>query len=183
RLPSTVGGRRFLKTCLSKSLFACAIAVLAMSAPAFADSFDPSLPCNSTGTLCRIYLDVPITLNPGFFDFAGDVVVFDASFSPVDIVRFFPNFIDTGGGTGLGNEIFEFTLSQFPFPNLTVNAVGILQGPVVNGVAETIYDSPTGTEYDIFNTPPTSITPEPGSLFLLASGLLVGLWYKRRRPA
>lgn len=172
-----------MKTCLSKPLFACAIAILAMSAPAFADSFDPSAPCNSDGTVCRIYLDVPITLNSGFFDFAGDVVVFDASFFPVDIVRFFPNFIDTGGGTGLGNEIFEFTLNQFPFPDLTVNAVGILQGPVVNGISESIYDSQNGTEYDIFNVPPTSITPEPGSLFLLASGLLAGIWYKRRRPA
>jgi len=159
------------------------IAIFTMSAPVFADSFDPTMPCNSTGTLCRIYLDVPITLNPGFFDFAGDVVVLDASFFPVDIVRFFPNFIDTGGGTGLGNEIFEFTFNQFPFSTLTANAVGILQGPIINGVSESIYDSESGTEYDIFNVPPTSITPEPGSLFLLASGLLIGLWYKRRRPA
>lgn len=172
-----------MKTCSGKLLLTCAVFVLAMSAPALADSFDPSAPCNSDGTVCRIYLDIPITLNPGFFDFAGDVVVLDASFFPVDIVRFFPNFVDTGGGTGLGNEIFEFTLAQFPFSSLTANAVGVLQGPIIDGVSKTIYDSPSGTEYDIFNVPPTSITPEPGSLFLLASGLLAGILYKRRRPA
>jgi hypothetical protein len=58
--------------------------------------------CNANFTMCMIPENVLVQLP--FLGIAGDVIVQDPNSTNVsDVFRVFNNFVDTGGGTGLGN--------------------------------------------------------------------------------
>ncbi len=115
-------------------------------------------------------------VNLPYIAFAGDAVLLDPSGAVSDVVRFFNNVLDTGGGTGFSTQILMYSkidtgvdLSVGPdlgLPNpstYSVNAVRLLEAP--DG-SPTVYNG-NGTLYSFY-----SDTPEPSTIFYMAAGLL-----------
>lgn len=102
---------------------------------------------------------------------AGDILVLDAGGSISDVFRIFNNVVDTGRGTGLGNQVFLFSLDEGNLPSpstYSANFVSVMEGPAVNGVTETDINS-NGTIFRLFS--PNAV-PEGGSTAVL---LLIGV--------
>jgi hypothetical protein len=136
----------------------------------------PISSCAADFSSCNIYEDGMVLTLPGLA-ISGDVVVVNAKSVVVDVFHIFNDFVDTGGGTGLGGTAFLFAanLHNLPSPaNYTSNAVTIPEGTLdVNGYVETTYNG-NGTLYNIFTT-----APEPGTLAFLGVG--AGLLLLRRK--
>ena len=134
--------------------------------------------CAPDFSSCNVYEDNMILVLPGLA-ISGDVIVTNNS-TVLDVFRINNNFVDTGGGTGLGTTAFLFAadLNDLPSPsNYSVNAVTVPLGPLVpGGFYETTYNG-NGTLYNIF-TPIFTPVPEPGTLGLL--GLAASLLFLRR---
>ena len=99
-----------------------------------------------------------------------------------DVFRIFNDFIDTGGGTGLGTTAFLYSedLGNLPNPSTySANAVFINEsyGSGV-GTIETDYSN-GGTFYQVFSQ--DDGTPEPSTFALMGIGAAVVVW--RRRAA
>jgi hypothetical protein len=83
--------------------------------------------CNSSFTICMIPENVVVQLP--FLGIAGDVVLQEPTSTTVsDVFRIFNNFVDTGGGTGLGNLAILYSAGDpnnpLPTPaSYSVNAV------------------------------------------------------------
>ena len=90
------------------------------------------------------------------------MILIDPDGSISDIVRFFNNLIDTGGGTGLGDQVFMYSKLNLPI-SVSVNAVRIAEAPVGQ---PTIYVG-NGTVYSIYS----DVIPEPSSLSFMLGGL------------
>ena len=89
-------------------LFAMLSAVIAW--PTLARAADAAV-CDSACTVCSIrenvVVQLPSTCQPPA---AGDVIIQGASSTKAtDLFRVFNNLVDTGGGTGLGNQVFLYS--------------------------------------------------------------------------
>jgi hypothetical protein len=126
------------------------------------------------------------SLNLPFIAFAGDIVLMDPNGAVSDVVRFFNNVLDTGGGTGFSTLVFMFSKVDtgpdfsvgpdlgLPNPSTySVNVVTLLEAP---GGKPTVYNG-NGTLYSFY-----SDTPEPSSVFCVGAGLLLALtaWVRKR---
>ena len=131
--------------------------------------------CNPA--MCDLIEGIPVTLP--FIAFAGDVILLDPDGSVSDVARFFNNVLDTGNGTGLGNQVLVYSKIDsgpdlsvgpdlgLPSPSTySANAVRIAEAP--DGMA-TDYNG-NGTIYHIY-----SDVPEPSAMALTGIGLLA-LW-------
>lgn len=125
-------------------------------------------------------------VNLPFIAFAGDVILLDPDGSVSDVVRFFNDVLDTGGGTGFGDQVLMYSKIDGPgdnsvgpdlgLPNpstYSVNAVTLREAP--DG-APTVYNG-NGTNYNFFSN-----VPEPSTLVLAGAGL-VAVWWGRRLRA
>jgi hypothetical protein len=141
----------------------------------------PASSCTPTFTSCDVYEDGNILQLRGLA-IAGDVVLLDAPSSISDVFRIFNNVVNTGGGTGLGNEAFLFSVDEGNLPSassLSVNAVFVPEGTVaIGGLVETDFVG-NGTTYRIFSAEPTAAL-EPPMLALLGIGL-AGLGFAHRK--
>src|SRR5262249_51550084 len=84
--------------------------------------------CNPTATACQIQENSLVQLP--FLAIAGDVIIQEPNSTNVsDVFRIFNNFVDTGGGTGLGNVAILYSADDnLPLPNpstYSANAVVI----------------------------------------------------------
>jgi hypothetical protein len=153
-----------------------------LGAPA-ASSADPISSCNATVTQCDIYEDSLLDLggsgNNGFF-IAGDWILLDADGTISDVLRFFNNLRDTGGGTGLGTRAFLYSDDQGNLPaTFSVNARRISEGPPdATGATLTTFTS-NGTLYRVHGDEVAEVVPEPATFGLVAVGLLA---LRRLRP-
>jgi hypothetical protein len=138
--------------------------------------------CNAAA--CDVVEGVLTTLP--FVALSGDVILLDGDGSISDVVRFLNNIVDTGGGTGLGNQVFIYSkidsgpdLSAGPDVGLPTtfssNAVRI---PEAAEGSPTIYNG-NGTIYSFYSDAPTAV-PEPAS-FGLSLTVLVGTFVVRRK--
>jgi hypothetical protein len=121
-----------------------------------------------------------------FIAFSGDVILLDPDGTVSDVARFFNNIVDTGGGTGLGNQVLVFSkidsgadssvgpdLGLPPPSSYSSNAVTIQEAP--DGFA-TDYNG-NGTIYHIY-----SDVPEPSGAALVGIGLIMLGPLARRTP-
>jgi hypothetical protein len=134
----------------------------------------PASSCTPTFTSCDVYEEGNILQLPALA-IAGDVVLLDAPNTISDVFRIFDNILDTGGGTGLGNEAFLFSADEGNLPSsLSANAVFVLEGiGSVGGLAETDFVG-NGTTYHIFSGEP-SVAPEPSMLALVSVAIALAL--------
>jgi hypothetical protein len=136
-----------------------------------------------TPAACDVFEGV--LLNLPFIAVGGDVILLDPDGSVSDVVRFFNNVLDTGGGTGLGTQVFMYSKIDSPDKSLgpdaglpspstySVNAVRIPEAP--DGTP-TIYIG-SGVIYSFY-----SDAPEPSTIGCVAAGLLaLGARFLRRR--
>jgi hypothetical protein len=136
--------------------------------PAFPASI-PQSSCDQITGECNVY-EGSLFQDPSFTFFAGDVVLLDANGASSDVLRFYNNLIDTGGGTGLGDGFLEFATPGNHSPdalNLSVNAAFISKSPAVGGVSVTDYVGSTGFLFHIYS----SEVPEASAVALIGSGL------------
>jgi hypothetical protein len=158
---------------MKRIVYALALLSGLLAAPALRAT--PISSCASNFSSCNIYEDDIVLSLPGI-GISGDVVVM-RGLAVLDVFRIFNDFVDTGGGTGLGRTAFLYAadLHNLPDPaSYSVNAVTIPIGStLVAGYIETTYVG-NGTDYNIFTA-----TPEPGTLGLL--GLGGGLLLLRRK--
>jgi hypothetical protein len=161
---------------------------LATSAPILAGCFFllaaplfglPASSCTPTFTLCDVYEDGNILQLPALA-IAGDVVLLDAPSTISDVFRVFNNIIDTGGGTGLGDQAFLFSADEGNLPSiLSVNAAFVPEGTITaGGLVQTDFLA-NGTTYHVFSGEPIA-APEPTTLALLGIGF-AGLGFMKRR--
>jgi hypothetical protein len=140
--------------------------LILLSVPAAAT---PIASCNANFTLCTIYENILLQLP--FTAFAGDVIITDPG-GPVvsDIFRIFNNFVNTGGGTGLGNMAFLYSADDTTLPapsTYSANAQFITEAP--SGITPYLGN---GTTYLLGN-------PEPQTSGLL--GLAIAMAFVARR--
>jgi len=137
----------------------------------------PISSCTANFSSCNVYEDNMTLTLPGLA-ISGDVIIVSGT-TVLDVFQINNDFVDTGGGTGLGMTAFLFAadLHDLPSPaNYSVNAITIPVGPpVAGGFFETTYNG-NGTAYNIF-TP----VPEPGTFALF--GVAAGALLLRRRRA
>ncbi len=137
--------------------------------PAFARA-TPLSSCASNGSTCSIYENQLVALP--FEAFAGDLIVQNSKGATVDVFRIPNDVVDTGGGTGLGDQAFLYGLDVYNLPDpstYSVNAVTVALGPAVaGGYYETDYAASFGTVYKLF-TP----VPEASSVWLAGFGFLL----------
>jgi hypothetical protein len=150
-------------------LFAAALALLPVLGTAA-----PLVQCNPSFTSCLIPENVMLQLP--FLGISGDVILLDPVTHAVsDVFRIFNNFVDTGGGTGLGNLVFLYSSDDStPLPNpatYSFNAVTIMENP--SGITDYVSN---GTDYAL------ATAPEPGTFGLLGLGIgmMAVLSLKRR---
>lgn len=171
-----LGGRMVrLVRCFKAGLALALASLLMLPAPALAV---PSSSCSPDLTVCSIYEDGSF-FQPGFLFISGDLVLVDTSGQISDVLRFFNDFVDTGGGTGIGFTMFLYSDDEHNLPDpasFSVNAVFILEGPtIVGSFIETDYFS-DGTLYQIFSN-----APEPATLPLMGlAAIVMGLIIRRR---
>ncbi len=155
--------KRFARVVLFLSLLGL------LSFPCFADVLANCTPNFST---CDIPENVVVDLP--FATFAGDVIVLEPDLSAIsDVFRIFNDILDTGAGTGVGDQAFLFSSDDStPLPStFSANAVVIVEGP--NGIAS-YTSSGTGITYILG-------TPEPASWVLVGISLVVLAWFARAR--
>jgi hypothetical protein len=119
--------------------------------------------CNASFTSCQIPENVMLQLP--FLGISGDVILLDPVTHAVsDVFRIFNNFVNTGGGTGLGNLVFLYSSDDStPLPDpstYSLNAVTIMENP--SGVTDYVSN---GTDYAL------ATAPEPGTFGLLGLGI------------
>ena len=84
----------------------------------------PISSCISSADCSIFELTQPFVLP--FSAFSGDVVLLDPSGATSDVFRIFNDFVNTGGGTGLGRQTFLFSVDEGNLPSpstLSANAV------------------------------------------------------------
>lgn len=152
--------------------------------PALCSSL-PQSSCNLNAGECNVY-EGSLFQNPNTLFYAGDLVLLDADGAYSDILRFYNDIVDTGGGTGFGDAFLEFSASDgdsqgdvdLSSLKLSANAAFITEAPAVAGVSVTDYTGPSGTLFHIYSN---SEVPEPCAVWLIASGLLfVAAWTAKR---
>ena len=147
--------------------FLSAIAWFSISAVAA-----PIANCNASFTACSIPENVLLQLP--FLAIAGDVIVQEPNSTAVsDVFRIFNNFVDTGGGTGLGNLVFLYSAD---------NTTSLPDPSTYSRNAITIREAATGlTSFNGNGTVYTLDTPEPSSFGLLGLGLITLLLVSLKR--
>ena len=155
--------------------------------PAVAGSLSQSS-CDFNANQCNVY-EGSLFQDPNALFYAGDLVLLDANGTYSDVLRFYNDIIDTGGGTGFGDAFLEFSAPDGDSAgdvdlnslNLSANAAFIPEAAAVGGMAVTDYTGPSGTLFHIYSAVPSAV-PEPSAVLLLASGLLfVTGWTAKRR--
>jgi hypothetical protein len=136
----------------------------------------PTSTCAPDFSSCNIYENQVSFFPAGGLGIAGDVVIKSGS-NTIAVFRIFNDFVNTGGGTGLGDSGFLYSAAFYNLPapsSYSVNAVTVPLGPeLATGFNETIYNG-NGTLYNIF-----TIAPEPSTFgFLVVGGLLLA-WRSR----
>lgn len=140
---------------------------IGIATAAFADPVPPST-CAADFSSCQVYESGPFSL-PGLA-ISGDVIVQDDANTISDVFRIFNDFLDTGGGTGLGDMAELFSADENNLPTtFSDNAVFIQEGPgdPTTGFEVTDYVG-NGTDYVLHSGP----VPEPSSVTLLCLGLV-----------
>lgn len=176
--------------CLSTLLLGLVVLYIPLSASVIGGNSSQVTDFSLSSPICNAatcdLLEGHLTMLP-FIAFAGDVILLDEDGSTSDVVRFFNNVLNTGGGTGLGNQVQVYSRIDvgpdysvgvdlgLPNPPFSVNAVSITEAGVGSA---TVYDG-NGTLYNIY-----SDVPEPSDIVLLSTGLLaVGGLMRKRPPA
>lgn len=160
-----------------KVLFSTLLALWALAPNVHAGPASSCLPDFSS---CSIFEDgLPLSL-PGLA-ISGDVILRDRfTGGTSDVFRVFNDFVDTGGGTGLGFTVFLFSedLHNLPAPSTySVNAIFINEAASTGvGTIETDYIG-NGTLYKIFSR--DDGTPEPSTFGLMGIGAAVVVWRRR----
>jgi hypothetical protein len=144
--------------------------------------------CAADFSSCSLYEDGLVLTLPGLA-ISGDVILLDVDRSVSDVFRIFNDFVDTGGGTGLGGtaELFSLSLRDLPLPTTySANAVTIAESTTVivgganAGLTETDYNG-NGTIYRLFSSEEPVTTPEPTTFGMLGMGFVVlGSRYVKR---
>ena len=81
--------------------------------------------CTAAFSACEVYEDGNLLQLPAL-TIAGDVVLLDAPSTVSDVFRIFNNIVNTGGGTGVGDQAFLFSADEGNLPIvLSVNAVSM----------------------------------------------------------
>ena len=89
-----------------------------------------------------------------------------------DVFRLFNNLFDTGGGTGLGNMVFLYSVDNGPLPDPSTYSLN----------AMTIKEAATGlTSFNGNGTIYTLDTPEPSTFGLLGLGVIAMLFLSRKK--
>jgi hypothetical protein len=120
-------------------------------------------PCNATFTSCFIVENTLLQLP--FTAISGDVIILEPSSNVVsDVFRIFDDFVDTGGGTGLGQTAFLYSNDDStPLPNPSTYSLN----------AVTIHEAAVGsTSFTGNGTTYTFESPEPGTFALIALAFL-----------
>lgn len=158
----------------------CAAALALLPVPGIADSLlpmsdaaDPPAQCSADFSSCLIPENVLLELP--FLAISGDVILLDPQTNTVsDVFRIFNNFVNTGAGTGLGDEVFLYSSDDStPLPSpatYSANAVTIMEDP--SGSTHYVRN---GTDY-LLNP-----APEPSTFGLLGLGIGVMALFSRRR--
>jgi hypothetical protein len=136
--------------------FPCLANQLAACAPDFSSCHIPE----------NVLVDLP------FAAIAGDVIVLEPDLSAIsDVFRIFNNLLDTGLGTGLGDQAFLFSSDDStPLPDpstFSANAIAIVEGAQGEGIF-----NGNGTTYVLS-------TPEPASWLLLSVAVVSLAWFAR----
>ena len=131
------------------------------------------VPCNAAFTSCFIVENTLLQFPSGFIAISGDVII-EESYSTVvsDVFRIFNDFVDTGGGTGLGDMAFLYSSDDStPLPDPSTYSLNLV----------TIRESPTGAATFTGNgTTYIFATPEPGTFGLLALALSAMLLLRKK---
>jgi hypothetical protein len=160
-----------------RSTALCLAGLILLSEPCIATPV-AAANCNASFTVCQIPENILLQLP--FDAFAGDVVLTDPGSSVVsDVFRIFNNVVNTGKGTGLGDEVFLYSSDDTSLPNpstYSANVIFLPEDP--SGVTSFVGN---GTTYEL--AVPAAV-PEPGTfeLFALAAGMGVLLTRRRSRP-
>jgi hypothetical protein len=176
----------YMKTCFLLAIAVPLGAAMLPGSVAPDPTFTPTSLSNPTCTTaaCDV-IEGRLTTLP-FLAIAGDVILLDPDGSVSDVVRFFNNVLDTGGGTGLGTLVLMYSRIDsgpdssvgpdlgLPSPSTySANAVRIAEA--ADGTATTYNGN--GTLYSFY-----SDTPEPSSVICVSVGLLaIGAGVLRRR--
>lgn len=117
-----------------------------------------------------------IFLNLPFVAFAGDVVLLDPDGTVSDVVRFFNNVLDTGGGTGLSTQVLMYSKidagpdysvgPDLGLPSPSTYSVNVVTLREAADAQPTVYNG-NGTLYSFY-----SDVPEPSSILFVVAGLL-----------
>lgn len=120
---------------------------------------------------------------------SGDVILAEPQGLPSDLARFFNNLQDFGNGTGIGNLIFMYSnidslpdsSDNIPIPtDRMFNVVTLPEVGPENGIQGTPYTASLldGSSISYLLV---SDVPEPSSILLVASGVLVLATLRRKR--
>ena len=142
-------------------LLSAVVCLSVLSLPAMADFVSS---CAADFSSCSVYENSQVTF-PGPA-ISGDVILLEPDSTVSDVFRIFNDFVDTGGGTGLGMTGFLYSVDENNLPSpagYSVNAVIIAESQIsVNGLTETDYNG-NGTLFKLFSSPVSAPVPEPVS--------------------
>jgi len=144
--------------------------ISAFAIPGFAATVAP---CNANFTACSISENILYQLP--FIAIAGDEVILEPTSNVVsDVFRIFNDFVDTGGGTGLGQTAFLYSVDNGPLPDPSTYSANF----------QAIHEAVTGfTSFNGNGTVYTLDTPEPSTFALLGLGIIAMLFLSRKRAA
>ncbi|MGZ5853544.1 MAG: hypothetical protein ACXWKC_06665 [Xanthobacteraceae bacterium] len=148
----------------------------------------PVSSCAGDFSSCNIYEDGSTVLLPGLA-ISGDVVLLHGDHSVSDVFRIFNNFVDTGGGTGLGNLAFLYSDDEGNLPDpasYSANVTFIPEGGLIApGLTETDFNG-NGTIYHLFSAEPVQTTPVPpawGMALFGFAGFAFMAYCRKSKPA
>jgi hypothetical protein len=179
-----------MKQYLTRVFLACGAFGLLSLAPSRALAAPVDF-CLADFSECDIFeqADIFQPFGPGPFFIAGDVVLTDPTDQTVsDVFRIFNDFVDTGGGTGIGSESFLYSVDEGNLPDpstFSVNELTLVEGSTIvpalglPGFVETNYNG-NGTLYRIFSDEEARV-PEPASCQLLGIAVILMIPMMRRR--